>query len=131
MHPMLYKVPPNCRNLNRRIYWTPLWKGIRRKQLSREPFCRYCAEQGLETRARYADHIIPHRGDPNLFFDDNNLQSLCETHHNATKQSEEIRQVRHGCTIDGFPLDPEHHWNGGNSSPKPLLRNEIHRRRHG
>jgi len=27
------------------------------------------------------DHIIPHRGDPLLMADPQNLQTLCETHH--------------------------------------------------
>ena len=37
------------------------------------------------------DHIIPHRGDYPLWKDPDNLQSLCATHHNGTKQREELR----------------------------------------
>ena len=34
------------------------------------------------TPATVVDHIIPHRGDRKLFWDESNWQSLCERHHN-------------------------------------------------
>ncbi len=36
-----------------------------------------------------ADHIRPHRGDPDLFWDEGNLQCLCAPCHNSAKQKEE------------------------------------------
>ena len=37
-----------------------------------------CYEQGLATPAYQTDHVVPHRGDIDLFWDrDGNWQSLC------------------------------------------------------
>ncbi|WP_256371941.1 hypothetical protein [Roseivivax sp. THAF197b] len=35
------------------------------------------------------DHVIPHRGDMQLFWDRTNWQALCAHHHNAHKQRQE------------------------------------------
>jgi 5-methylcytosine-specific restriction protein A len=35
------------------------------------------------------DHIEPHRGDDRLFWDENNLQTLCKGCHDEVKQAEE------------------------------------------
>ena len=43
------------------------------------------------------------RGDPRLFFDPSNLQSLCTTHHSATKQREERGRVTRVIGADGWP----------------------------
>ena len=37
------------------------------------------------------DHKIPHRGDPDLFWDERNLQCLCKACHDGAKQAEERR----------------------------------------
>ena len=39
-------------------------------------------EQGKLTPATVVDHIIPHRGDKKLFWDERNWQALCESCHN-------------------------------------------------
>lgn len=57
------------------------------------------------------DHTIPHKGDPALFFNPDNLQSLCKTHHDSTKQREEKQGGAIGCDANGVPLDGGHHWN--------------------
>ena len=56
--------------------------------------------------ATVVDHIKRHGGDEAKFFDSDNLQSLCSTHHNSVKQSEErtgkpIRRVG----PDGWPIE--------------------------
>jgi hypothetical protein len=53
--------------------------------------------------------VDPHRGDPVKFWK-GELQSLCETCHNAVKQAQEKTGVLRGCDTDGIPLDPGHHW---------------------
>lgn len=87
------------------------WERVRSRQLHREPLCRYCAEQGIVEPATEVDHVIPVRVRPDLRLDESNLQSLCETCHRAVKQSEERTGHRRGCTVEGIPLDPKHHWN--------------------
>jgi 5-methylcytosine-specific restriction endonuclease McrA len=57
------------------------------------------------------DHIIPHRGDPILFWDINNWASLCLNCHNSWKQRLEKSGREAGCTKDGIPIDSNHHWN--------------------
>lgn len=67
-----------------RLYDTNEWKQLRAEQLAREPWCTECEKRGrMRVRARAVDHIVPHRGDPELFFDKNNLQSLCDSCHSA------------------------------------------------
>ena len=39
-------------------------------------------KQGNLTPATVVDHIIPHRGDMKLFWDESNWQALCESCHN-------------------------------------------------
>ncbi|MDF7455764.1 HNH endonuclease, partial [Proteus mirabilis] len=46
-----------------------------------------------------------------LFWDTKNFQSLCELHHNSTKQRIEKSGKVIGCNADGIPLDPNSHWN--------------------
>lgn len=54
---------------------------MRAAQLAREPWCVNCLEHGQHTLATEVDHIKEHNGDPDLFFDDKNLQSLCKPDH--------------------------------------------------
>ena len=63
------------------IYSTSSWKRIRLKQLSTSPLCQRCEFYSLTTIADDVDHVIPHRGDLNLFRDAKNLQSLCHRCH--------------------------------------------------
>lgn len=71
------------------LYATSQWKGkkgLRLKHLSKQPFCVACREEGktfIESIPDVAivDHIRPHRGRPELFFDEDNLQTMCKSHH--------------------------------------------------
>ncbi len=63
------------------------WQKRRAAQLAAEPLCAYCRAEGRTTAATVADHITPHRGDPQLFRGP--LQSLCATCHSGRKQREE------------------------------------------
>jgi 5-methylcytosine-specific restriction enzyme A len=86
------------------------WGKKRAAQLTEEPFCRLCDAAGRITRATVADHIEPHRDDPVKFWA-GELQSLCETCHNAVKQAQEKSGTLRGVDANGIPLDPNHHWN--------------------
>ena len=59
---------------------------MREAQLTAHPLCCMCLESEIVTAATVADHVIPHRGDPELFWDAGNLQSLCQHHHDSDKQ---------------------------------------------
>ena len=41
-------------------------------------------------RATVVDHIIPHRGDQKLFWDQNNWQALCKSCHDKKTLTEDI-----------------------------------------
>lgn len=65
------------------------WQKASKTFLARNPLCRYCLRDDRIAAATVVDHIVPHRGDRVLFWDESNWQGLCSTCHNSTKQSEE------------------------------------------
>lgn len=69
-----------------------------------------CEAQGRATAATVVDHITPHKRDTALFWDKANWQPLCAPCHNSTKQRMEKSGRVDGCTVDGMPADPNHHW---------------------
>lgn len=89
-----YKAENSRRATKQYDWWykLPLWDKMRERQLSREPLCRECVASGVySSRATEADHITPHRGDWSLFIDEDNLQSLCKSHH-SRKTAKERRE---------------------------------------
>ena len=95
----------------RRLYNTKAWYRLRAAQLRDEPLCRLCQQMGRVSPATVVDHIIPHKGDESLFFDPGNLQSLDKKCHDSVKQKQERSGHLVGCGEDGWPLDPNSHWN--------------------
>ena len=59
------------------------WKKARLAFLKENPLCVECQADGKTTAATVVDHIIPHRGDQELFWDANNWQPMCQHHQNA------------------------------------------------
>jgi len=103
----------------RRLYKDNRWRGkhgIRARRLAAEPVCRRCKQQGRITIATVVDHIKEHKGDPRLFFDYDNTQSLCAPHHDSEKQSEEARGYSTAIGEDGWPEDPRHPANAERAS---------------
>ena len=68
-------------NSHRRGY-TRRWYKARAAFLASNPLCAECAKSGAVTAAFVLDHIVPHRGNQDLFWDQNNWQGLCEQDHN-------------------------------------------------
>src|SRR5688572_18837870 len=52
--------------------------------------CALCLIEGFIERAFAVDHITPHRGNQQLFWDHTNHQSLCESHHNRKAREERL-----------------------------------------
>ncbi|CAG9172429.1 hypothetical protein CURE108131_23125 [Cupriavidus respiraculi] len=67
------------------------WQKAREAFLRDNPVCVYCEREGYVTVATVVDHIVPHRGDRDVFWDRANWQSLCASHHSGAKQREEQR----------------------------------------
>ena len=64
------------------------WRRERKAFLASNPLCAGCARQGRITVATIVDHIIPHKGDLQAFWDKANRQGLCENCHNVKTASE-------------------------------------------
>jgi 5-methylcytosine-specific restriction enzyme A len=60
----------------------PNW-GLRATVLGNNPWCVTCQQRGILEPATDVDHIVPHRGDPDRFWDRENLQGLCRGCHAA------------------------------------------------
>ncbi|PLW77080.1 HNH endonuclease [Cohaesibacter celericrescens] len=67
------------------------WKRIRARRLAADPLCVMCLADGVTKAAEIVDHVVPHKGDRELFYSYANTQSLCATHHNRDKQRMEAR----------------------------------------
>ena len=65
------------------------WKKHRDQFLLEHPLCVECRRKGYVMPATVVDHIIPHKGDKDLFWNKSNWQSLCETHHNIKTATED------------------------------------------
>jgi len=71
-----------------KLHSTKTWQDLRRIQIRQQPFCVKCGS----VDKLHIDHINPHNEDPDLFFDQDNLQTLCSKCHarkafNGTKNS--------------------------------------------
>lgn len=95
----------------RKKYNSKRWQILRKMRLASEPLCRMCVTDGGATVASVVDHITPHRGSDELFFDYGNTQSLCKAHHDGAKQREERHGYSTAVGLDGLPTDPRHPWN--------------------
>ena len=54
----------------------PRWRRARAAYLARHPLCVPCEEAGRLAPATVVDHVVPHRGDQKLFWDEANWQAL-------------------------------------------------------
>jgi len=71
--------------------------------------CELCAANGLIVPGTDCDHKLPKsKGGTD---EDENLQWICEECHKRKTQDDKGNLLAKGCTIDGIPLDSEHHWN--------------------
>lgn len=57
------------------------WRVARLSHLGLEPLCRTCLGAGLVVPGTEVDHIVPHRGNIQLFWDRGNWQTLCKPCH--------------------------------------------------
>ena len=70
------------------LYATTWWRKTRKRKLKEEPLCRECLKKGKVVAATEVDHIKPHREEKDLFFDYDNLQSLCKSCHSVKTNDE-------------------------------------------
>ncbi|TVO75127.1 HNH endonuclease signature motif containing protein [Sedimenticola selenatireducens] len=89
------------------------WQKERAKYLEEHPLCVTHKAQGKVVPSAVVDHINPHRGNLELFWDKSNWQALCKQCHDRHKQRLEKSGTVIGCSDAGLPIDPHHHWNRG------------------
>ncbi|GAB6174487.1 HNH endonuclease signature motif containing protein [Paradesulfitobacterium aromaticivorans] len=59
------------------------WRKARERYLKAHPLCVLCEQEGKLTPANVVDHIKPHKGNKELFWDESNWQSLCKACHDS------------------------------------------------
>ena len=59
------------------------WRRARLAFLARHPLCASCQGQGRVVPATVVDHVVPHRGDQALFWDEANWAPACKRCHDA------------------------------------------------
>ena len=57
------------------------WREARNRFLRQHPLCAECLSENRITPATVVDHIVPHRGDKKLFWNQENWQPLCKDCH--------------------------------------------------
>ena len=70
----------------RKLFNSTAWKRTSEMELINEPLCAACLKEDKVTAATCRDHIIPHRGDYELFWN-GKRQSLCESCHSKKTAS--------------------------------------------
>ena len=60
------------------------WLSGRTGFLEEHPYCLGCSAIGVQRAATVVDHIIPHEGNKERFWD-TEFQPLCDWHHNSIK----------------------------------------------
>jgi 5-methylcytosine-specific restriction protein A len=64
----------------RRGYGTA-WRRARSRFLAAHPVCASCRDKGRLEPATVVDHVVPHRGDPALFWNEVNWAPCCKRCH--------------------------------------------------
>jgi 5-methylcytosine-specific restriction protein A len=75
------------RNRDNKLYGRK-WKEASLRFRQQNPLCAMCQAEGIVTAAHATDHITPHKGNVELFWDTSNWQALCELHHNRKSGKE-------------------------------------------
>lgn len=58
------------------------WEKARLTYLGDHPLCVDCERNGRTTAATVVHHLIAHKGDPDLFWDQDNWEASCTACHN-------------------------------------------------
>jgi len=66
------------------------WQKARKAYLIANPLCVSCEAKNILTEATVVDHIVPHKGNMRLFWDQSNWQPLCKSCHDKKTFSQDI-----------------------------------------
>jgi 5-methylcytosine-specific restriction protein A len=80
-------------------YKTAKWQRLKAKVHKRDLYT--CQKTGVLVTGKYpapnsavADHKKPHRGDPVLFWDEDNIETVSKAYHDAEKQRQEQSEIK-------------------------------------
>lgn len=76
------------KSANERGY-TYQWQKASKAFLAHHPLCVMCEAIGIVKAAEVVDHIKPHNGNQNLFWDKKNWQPLCKKCHDRKTATED------------------------------------------
>lgn len=82
----------NRRASSRERGYDSKWRTASKRYLKASPLCVNCLKDNKLVKATVVDHIIPHRGDKVLFWDESNWQSLCKRCHDRKTRTQEQYQ---------------------------------------
>ena len=71
------------------------WQKARKQYLESHPLYVQCMKEGRYVKAMDVDHVIPHRDDPKLFWDESNWQALCHRCHSIKTRNEDQNPEYH------------------------------------
>ena len=69
------------------------WQRLSKLYLKKHPLCVKCLENDRYEKATVVDHIVPHRGDDTLFWNEENWQALCKNCHDHKTGTEDSTPV--------------------------------------
>jgi 5-methylcytosine-specific restriction protein A len=92
------------RNKKHDVHYNHRWTKARKLFLDDNPLCNFCNHIGRIEAATVVDHIIPHKGDYDLFWNVNNWQALCTTCHASVKQRQENGLDIRPVGLDGWKV---------------------------
>jgi 5-methylcytosine-specific restriction enzyme A len=78
------------------LYNTSRWKKLRKQFLQEHPLCEECKAKGVIKAATVVDHIEAHKGDGELFWNQNNWQALCKSCHDRKTAKSDGRWGKKG-----------------------------------
>ena len=70
-----------------RLYGRRSWEQMRKRQLSKYPWCDECLKAGIYTEATDVHHVERHEGNIHIFYN-SPLQSLCHSCHSQITAAE-------------------------------------------
>ena len=88
--PRQHRATDTRRGSARERGYSTAWDKFSRAFLRSNPLCEYCLGNGKTVAAEVTDHDIPHRGDPELFWN-NSWTACCVSCHSGLKARLEAR----------------------------------------
>ena len=89
------------------LYSPYRWRQRRLRHLRQTPLCVWCQKRGRVAVATIAHHVVPHKGDTQLFWY-GELESLCQPCHDIDAQRiERGSKPRRTMGVDGWPIEPK------------------------